>query len=130
MLFYGARLVAFLLPLVILLGLSEAGSMYYKKVASQKYEPDWVAVSSTVIPLAEYRVSVGAGDGLNGKASAALVPDEYRRAYLRHKKLTAGNKLKLQTGRHAAEAAAQVREDPDTLITAHKKFYEKKQSGY
>ncbi|XP_055524810.1 uncharacterized protein LOC129718252 [Wyeomyia smithii] len=130
MLFYGSRLVKFLLSLAVLLVLTQAAPVYYKKVDSQKYEPDWVAVSSTVIPLAEYRVSVGAGEGPNGKSSAALVPDEYRRAYLRHKKLTAANKLKLQTDKYGAKVAAQVQEDPDTLITAHKIFYEKKQTGH
>ncbi|XP_058827142.1 uncharacterized protein LOC131687113 [Topomyia yanbarensis] len=107
----------------------DAGPMYYKKISGQKYEPDWVAVSSTVIPLTEYRLSVGAivPDGL---ARAASIPDEYRRAYQRHKKLTAVSKLKLPTGKSSGrEVAPLVQENPDTLITANKKFYEKKLAG-
>lgn len=114
----------------------QAGPMYYKKVSGQKYEPDWVAVSSTVIPLAEYRVSVGGG---GEQTNSALAEDEYRRAYLRHQQLSAAansGKVKLKTVARdgtevdetgaASGAAARVQEDPDTLITANKKFYERK----
>ncbi|XP_062547274.1 uncharacterized protein LOC134212935 [Armigeres subalbatus] len=108
----------------------DAGPMYYKKIAGQKYEPDWVAVSSTVIPLAEYRVSVGGG---GGEQSSLVADDEYRRAYLRHKQLSAANNglVKLKTTAQGesgtgAGAAARVQEDPDTLITAKKKFFDRK----
>ncbi|XP_058444256.1 uncharacterized protein LOC131425946 [Malaya genurostris] len=111
-----------------LLATIDAGPMYYKKISGQKYEPDWVAVSSTVIPLTEYRVSVGATVP-DGPGKSASPPDEYRQAYHRHKKLTAISKLKLQAGKPGAEVAARVQENPDTLITANKKFYEKKSSG-
>lgn len=68
---------------------------------------DWVAVSSTVIPLTEYRVSVGA---------LKSEPNEYKRAYLRHKKLTALAKVKLEK-EGGSRVIARVQQDPDTLIT-------------
>ncbi|EAT43264.1 AAEL005287-PA [Aedes aegypti] len=119
-----------LLVALALLATFDAGPMYYKKVSGQKYEPDWVPVSSTVIPLAEYRVSVGGG----GEQGSLLTGDEYRRAYLRHQQLSAAakngkDKLKTVPGKGSeaeAGAAARVQEDPDTLITAKKKFYERK----
>uniref|UniRef100_A0A182NAD7 Uncharacterized protein n=1 Tax=Anopheles dirus TaxID=7168 RepID=A0A182NAD7_9DIPT len=89
--------------------------MYYKKVQGEKYEPDWVAVSSTVIPLVESVVSVGLGlrtkplsasDG-SGPAEGVPASDEnYKRAYVKHisKKYT-----KIGT------AGAQIQ--PGTLIT-------------
>ncbi|XP_029709666.2 uncharacterized protein LOC115255706 [Aedes albopictus] len=124
-----------LLLVALTLTTVQAGPMYYKKVSGQKYEPDWVAVSSTVVPLAEYRVSVGGGGG--EQTNSALAEDEYRRAYLRHQQLSAAaaansGKVKLKTtARDGTEvdeagAAARVQEDPDTLITANKKFYERK----
>ncbi|XP_065086094.1 uncharacterized protein LOC135708076 [Ochlerotatus camptorhynchus] len=126
-------LKTFLIPIVIGLVMAlaltiEASPMYYKKVSGQKYEPDWVAVSSTVIPLAEYRVSVGGSGGEQHKSTSLVADDEYRRAYMKHKKLTAANKAKLvtQKGSDATVAQARVQEDPDTLITANKKFYERK----
>ncbi|EDS41624.1 conserved hypothetical protein [Culex quinquefasciatus] len=102
--------------LAALLAVIQATPMIYKKIDGQKYEPDWVAVSSTVIPLTEYRVSVGGG---SSKSLTAGVPnDEYRRAYLLHKKLVASSVGKDGGG---AETAARVQQDPDTLITANKK---------
>lgn len=78
------------------------------------HRADWVAVSSTVIPLTEYRVSVGSG---SSKSLTAGVPnDEYRRAYLLHKKLVASSVGKDGGG---AETAARVQQDPDTLITGN-----------
>uniref|UniRef100_A0A1Q3FN81 Putative conserved secreted protein n=1 Tax=Culex tarsalis TaxID=7177 RepID=A0A1Q3FN81_CULTA len=109
--------VLVVLALAALLATLEATPMIYKKVAGQKYEPDWVAVSSTVIPLTEYRVGVGAG---SSKSLAAGLPeDEYRRAYLLHKKLVASASKAKEGG--GAETAARVQQDPDTLITANKK---------
>nr|XP_019541402.2 uncharacterized protein LOC109412205 [Aedes albopictus]XP_029709666.1 uncharacterized protein LOC115255706 [Aedes albopictus] len=121
-----------LLLVALTLTTVQAGPMYYKKVSGQKYEPDWVAVSSTVVPLAEYRVSVGGG---GEQTNSALAEDEYRRAYLRHQQLSAAansGKIKLKAAARdgtevdEAGAAARVQEDPDTLITANKKFYERK----
>lgn len=78
-----------------------------------------MAVSSTVIPLAEYRVSVGGGGSEQHKSASLVADDEYRRAYQKHQKLTAANKAKLLTlkGSDATVAQARVQEDPDTLIT-------------
>ncbi|KAL1400573.1 hypothetical protein pipiens_002060 [Culex pipiens pipiens] len=100
--------------LAALLAIVQATPMIYKKVDGQKYEPDWVAVSSTVIPLTEYRVSVGGGG--SSKSLAGVPDDEYRRAYLLHKKLVAAS-----VGKDGAETAARVQQDRDTLITANKK---------
>ncbi|XP_055586888.1 uncharacterized protein LOC129739457 [Uranotaenia lowii] len=133
-----------LLGLATLLLAVQAHPMFYKKVdGGQKYEPDWVPVSSTVIPLAEYQLSVGGGSksaasssGGQTAASIATVAsfsEEYKRAYLRHKKLhaaaIASEKAKASVTEKGAgspeTAAARVQEDPDTLITA-KKLYAKK----
>ncbi|XP_055633803.1 uncharacterized protein LOC129774126 [Toxorhynchites rutilus septentrionalis] len=113
-------LTTIVLALAVLLLAIEASPMYYKKVAGQKFEPDWVAVSSTVIPLAEYRVSVG--------ALKSTPPDEYKRAYLRHKKLTALSKVKLDK-EGTSRVVVRVQQHPDTLITAGKKIPEKKSTG-
>uniref|UniRef100_A0A182M7Q5 Uncharacterized protein n=1 Tax=Anopheles culicifacies TaxID=139723 RepID=A0A182M7Q5_9DIPT len=67
--------------------------MYYKKVHGEKYEPDWVPVSSTVIPLVERVVSVGAGartksslgsDGHDGTEGVLGADESYKRAYVKH----------------------------------------------
>uniref|UniRef100_A0A182XY59 Uncharacterized protein n=1 Tax=Anopheles stephensi TaxID=30069 RepID=A0A182XY59_ANOST len=66
--------------------------MYYKKVQGEKYEPDWVAVSSTVIPLVERVVSVGAHtkpqshrkDGTETSEGLLRADESYKRAYVKH----------------------------------------------
>uniref|UniRef100_A0A182QLK5 Uncharacterized protein n=1 Tax=Anopheles farauti TaxID=69004 RepID=A0A182QLK5_9DIPT len=97
----------------LLVPLAEATSMYYKKVQGEKYEPDWVAVSSTVIPLVDSVVGVGVGPRTKSSTvsdgSGAAEPganENYKRAYVKHisKKYT-----KIGT------AGAQVQ--PGTLIT-------------
>lgn len=67
--------------LLQLTGETHGSSMLYKKNDHDKYEPDLVAVSSTVIPLTEYQASAGlvaAGD------SPKFYSEEYKQAYLRH----------------------------------------------
>ncbi|XP_055841494.1 uncharacterized protein LOC129908766 [Episyrphus balteatus] len=85
--------------LVLLVGSALATPMLYKKNEQDKYEPDLIAVSSTVIPLTVYEVSYGLG----GKPS-----EEYKMAYLK--------KLRKKV-KHTDEE-----EDPDTLITIKKKY--------
>uniref|UniRef100_A0A182VVD6 Uncharacterized protein n=1 Tax=Anopheles minimus TaxID=112268 RepID=A0A182VVD6_9DIPT len=111
-----------LLQVSLLIGSSEATSMYYKKVQGEKYEPDWVPVSSTVIPLVERVVSVGAGprkksslgsDGHDGTEGVLGADETYKRAYVKHiskftKIGTAGAEIQpgtLITGKTAASAA-------------------------
>uniref|UniRef100_A0A182K5L7 Uncharacterized protein n=1 Tax=Anopheles christyi TaxID=43041 RepID=A0A182K5L7_9DIPT len=81
------------LQVCMLPGTANATSMYYKKVGLEKYEPDWVPVSSTVIPLVERVVSVGArtkssatgAAGHPGAAERLQAADEsYKRAYVKH----------------------------------------------
>lgn len=64
-------------------------------------------------------VGGGGGGGEQHKSASLVADDEYRRAYLKHKKLTAAHKAKLLTykGSDATVAQARVQEDPDTLIT-------------
>ncbi|KAJ6638652.1 hypothetical protein Bhyg_11389 [Pseudolycoriella hygida] len=76
--------------------------MYYKKNDNDKYEPDLIAYSSTVIPLKSYEV----GYHIGGKMS----DEEYKKAYLKHLR----KKVK-----HSEE-------NPDTLITLKKKVLGKK----
>ncbi|XP_052900999.1 uncharacterized protein LOC128307277 [Anopheles moucheti] len=83
--------VSCLLQVSLLVGSSEGTSMYYKKVQGEKYEPDWVPVSSTVIPLVERVVSVGArtksshgGDGNDGTEGILRADETYKRAYVKH----------------------------------------------
>lgn len=69
------------LLILMLANETNASSMLYKKNGHDTYEPDLVAVSSTVIPLTEYQASAGliaAGD------SAKYYSEEYKQAYLRH----------------------------------------------
>ncbi|XP_050073347.1 uncharacterized protein LOC126561314 [Anopheles maculipalpis] len=104
----------------LLVDSSEATSMYYKKVHGEKYEPDWVAVSSTVIPLVERVVSVGAHtkpshrkDGTEGTVGLLRADESYKRAYVKHiskftKIGTAGAEIQpgtLITGKTASSAA-------------------------
>ncbi|KAG4065451.1 hypothetical protein HA402_003266 [Bradysia odoriphaga] len=79
-----------------------ANPMYYKKNDNDKYEPDLVAYSSTVIPIKSYEVSYNIG----GKIDI----EEYKEAYLKHMH----KKVKV--------------ESPGTLITLKKKLLEKKQA--
>ncbi|EAU77316.1 AGAP000204-PA [Anopheles gambiae str. PEST] len=110
-----------ILQLCLLAGSANATSMYYKKVSGEKYEPDWVPVSSTVIPLVERVVSVGArtkpstgADGSQHPGAARLqsADESYKRAYVKHiskftKIGTAGALVQpgtLITGKQAASA--------------------------
>ncbi|XP_053660777.1 uncharacterized protein LOC128709780 [Anopheles marshallii] len=83
--------VSCFLQVSLLVGSSEGTSMYYKKVQGEKYEPDWVPVSSTVIPLVERVVSVGArtksshgSDGHDGTEGVLGADETYKRAYVKH----------------------------------------------
>ncbi|XP_055371184.1 uncharacterized protein LOC129605436 [Condylostylus longicornis] len=90
------------LVLMSLLSFGLGGKMLYKKIADDNvYEPDLVPISSTVIPLSALEVSYGLG----GKPS-----EEYKMAYL--KKL-------IKKVKHEDDEDLQ---DPDTLITAKKKY--------
>ncbi|XP_049281942.1 uncharacterized protein LOC125763138 [Anopheles funestus] len=114
--------VSCFLQVSLLIGSSEATSMYYKKVQGEKYEPDWVPVSSTVIPLVERVVSVGAGarkkssfgsDGHDGTDGVLGADESYKRAYVKHiskftKIGTAGAEVQpgtLITGKTASSSA-------------------------
>ncbi|XP_055305325.1 uncharacterized protein LOC129570006 [Sitodiplosis mosellana] len=93
-------MVALFLGLVI--GSVICNPMYYKKTDDDTYEPDLVAVSSTVIPVYSYHVnSTGA------VKYHAMDEDEYRLAYMR-----------LMTHKKRKPSA----DDPDTLITLTKKY--------
>uniref|UniRef100_A0A182P180 Uncharacterized protein n=1 Tax=Anopheles epiroticus TaxID=199890 RepID=A0A182P180_9DIPT len=110
-----------LVQVLLLASSASATSMYYKKVGGEKYEPDWVPVSSTVIPLVERVVGVGArtnpsstgGSGQPGPVERLQSADEsYKRAYVKHiskftKIGTAGALVQpgtLITGKMAAKA--------------------------
>ncbi|XP_030568865.1 uncharacterized protein LOC115768446 [Drosophila novamexicana] len=85
----------------------------YKRNSEEKYEPDLVAVSSTVIPLTVLEVSYGLG----GKPS-----DAYKAAYLRKLR-----KQVLQRAQAEASGATPLAElppapsDADALITVKSK---------
>ncbi|XP_064556396.1 uncharacterized protein LOC135440912 [Drosophila montana] len=97
------------LILALALGLVCAGvspmTTLYKRNSEEKYEPDLVAVSSTVIPLTVLEVSYGLG----GKPS-----DAYKAAYLR--------KLRKQLLQRAEAEQAEVPTDADALITVKSKL--------
>ncbi|XP_053677984.1 uncharacterized protein LOC128728388 [Anopheles nili] len=68
-------------------------SMYYKKVQGEKYEPDWIAVSSTIIPLVERHTNVGVGfrvgsstgsEKNDGYEGVSTVDKYYKQAYVKH----------------------------------------------
>jgi len=92
---------------LIMIGCAMASPMFYKKNGNDKYEPDLIAVSSTVIPLAEYENSTAK----NGTQPIAM-SEEYKIAYIKH----------IHKKAHAED------EDPDTLITYKKKYHHEKKA--
>lgn len=107
---------------------SGASMLYKKNSANDRYEPDLVAVSSTVIPLLEYQsVAAMLGSGAGGGDGSDAVADklhneEYRQAYLKHlnKKYQLQQQLRLNGGKdgnaEGIAAGAQVA-GADRLIT-------------
>ncbi|TDG43600.1 hypothetical protein AWZ03_009996 [Drosophila navojoa] len=109
---------------IFLLAFAVSTPMLYKRNPDEKYEPDLVAISSTVIPLTVLEVSYGLG----GKPS-----DEYKAAYLRKLRKQVQQKAAAQASGNstAVRALGEVSElppapsDADALITLKSKQQEK-----
>ncbi|EDW06208.1 uncharacterized protein LOC6585740 [Drosophila mojavensis] len=109
---------------ILLLAFAASSPMLYKRNPDEKYEPDLVAISSTVIPLTVLEVSYGLG----GKPS-----DEYKAAYLRKLRKQVQQKAAAQASGNstALRALSEVSElppapsDADALITLKSKQQEK-----